>query len=260
MCRWWATLAVATFLSGPGTGAAAAQAPDPHVVLPERPSVATHAHTVAPGWVEAELGYQGDREAGRFGDRSLPMVLKVGLQRRLQLTAATSIVRPAGRAGSTIDEVNLGVKWRVRDRMPVAGDVAILPSISVSTTTGTRAAAGVLLIASRTLGPLSLDVNAGYTRHAGDGSLSPKSESIWAAALGGPVAGRFGWLGELSGSPSTSGPAGHANTVNTLWGATASLRPSFMVDVAVSLPISGSDPSSIMTGVVWNAGRLRARP
>src|SRR5207247_3724752 len=31
------------------------QAPDPHAAQPERPTVATHAGTVAPGWIEIEF-------------------------------------------------------------------------------------------------------------------------------------------------------------------------------------------------------------
>src|SRR5437764_1362781 len=36
---------------------------DPHAVQPERPTVATHAGTVAPGWSEIEAGIERDRYA-----------------------------------------------------------------------------------------------------------------------------------------------------------------------------------------------------
>ena len=118
-----------------------------------------------------------------------------------------------------------------------------------------RAVGALLLIASRTLGPLTLDLNAGYARRRGDGMKAPRSESLWAAALGGPLGGRFGWVGELSGSPAASGPAGRPATVNLLVGATANLSPSLVVDVAVRAPVFGPDSSAILTGAVWNVGR-----
>jgi glucose-1-phosphate thymidylyltransferase len=37
-------------------------APDPRAVQPERPTVATHAGTVAPGWVELETGVEFDHD------------------------------------------------------------------------------------------------------------------------------------------------------------------------------------------------------
>ena len=218
-----------------------AQTGDPHAALPERPSVATHAQTVAPGWVELELGFQRARANGQFGDEAWPLAIKVGLERRLQLTAATTLSRLAGDPKRSIGYVNLGIKWRVAERVPLAGDVAILPSVTMPADSDTRAAAGLLVIASRSFAGLSLDVNAGYIRRRGDGTLAPKSESLWAAALGGPLIGRLDWFGELSGSPSTSGPAGRGATTNAMIGAAATLRPPFVVDVAFSIPVSGPD-------------------
>jgi len=40
--------------------------PDPHEAQPERPTVATHAGTVAPGWVEFEAGSEFDRYAAAY--------------------------------------------------------------------------------------------------------------------------------------------------------------------------------------------------
>ena len=81
---------------------------------------------------------------------------------------------------------------------------------------------------------------------------------MWAAAVGGPLRGRFAWLGELSGSPATSGPASRAATFNSLVGATATLMPSFVLDIAVTAPISGPDHTAVLFGGVWNAGALWA--
>jgi hypothetical protein len=233
-----------------------AQGADPHAALPERPSVATHAHTVAPGWVEVELGFERAHDDGRFGDEAFPMALKLGLQPRVQLSVSAAVDRPDGRHARSVDEVNLGIKWRVAERMPIAGDVAILPSVTVPARSGHDTAASFLLVTSRTLGLLTLDLNVGHTRRSGDSTLAPTSESLWAAALGGPLKGRFSWVGELSGSPSTSGAAGRSATINALVGAAATLSPPLVIDVAVRIPVAGPDSYAILTGAVWNVGRL----
>src|SRR5256885_8764954 len=49
---------------------------DPRVVQPERPSVATHAGTVAPGFLEIETGIESDRNADGTHALVVPTVLK----------------------------------------------------------------------------------------------------------------------------------------------------------------------------------------
>jgi hypothetical protein len=243
------------------TSSAAAQPPDPHAALPERPSVATHAHTVAPGWVEIEFGVERPREDGRFGDTGLPVSVKLGLTATAQLVIAPAISRPA--AGHTsVESVGIGVKYRITDRAPVFGAIAVLPSVSLPVGNARRTdedGVGVLFITSRAMPTVSLDLNVGYIRRGGDGSQVPVSEALWAAAAGGPLSGRFGWVGEISGSPRTAGPAGRDAEVNLLVGVTAALTPSVVMDVAAALPLSGDGSSVIMSGVVWNVGPLWTR-
>src|SRR3989442_13869422 len=60
-------------------------AQSPHAANPERPSVATHAYTVAPGYVELEQGVRAQR-VGNFRDqRKWGVNLKIGGARPLQL-------------------------------------------------------------------------------------------------------------------------------------------------------------------------------
>jgi hypothetical protein len=234
---------------------------DPHVALPERPSVATHAWTVAPGWVELEAGLEHVTE-GCFSDVTLPLALKIGLSRTSQLTVSASVSRPADRGPTSIDEMTAGVKWRVRERAPIVGAIAVLPSVTFPTAAegapdGT--ATGVLLITSRTIGAAELDLNIGYTHRGGDAPQAPRHEALWAVSLGGPLAGRFGWGAELSGSPRTSGAAGREAAVNSLVSMTAMVRPWFGLDVALLLPIAGPDSAMILGGAVWNVGPIWSR-
>ena len=94
------TLAAAFSLTVAAISAQAQTAPDPHEAQPERPSVATHAGTVAPGWLEAEGGVEFDRAEDHSRGGSAPLVYKIGLARSLQLTVQTPIVHAPG-GGST---------------------------------------------------------------------------------------------------------------------------------------------------------------
>jgi hypothetical protein len=115
----------------------AAQEPaqDPRAVQPERPTVATHAHTVAPGYVEIEAGAEGDRFAASSRAWSAPVVVKVGLASHLQLNLATTGYASAAAIGqgSGAGDASIGVKWRLLDDAPVLGDFAILPAIKLPT-------------------------------------------------------------------------------------------------------------------------------
>ncbi len=66
-----ATAAAVLARLAPAAASAQAPARDPHAVQPERPTVATHAYTVAPGWVEIEAGVELDRYRRRI-ERARP--------------------------------------------------------------------------------------------------------------------------------------------------------------------------------------------
>src|SRR5260370_36815211 len=58
------TIAAWAALAPLAAGARGQGLQDRHAVQPERPTVATHAGTVAPGWVELETGVELDRLDG----------------------------------------------------------------------------------------------------------------------------------------------------------------------------------------------------
>lgn len=239
-----------------------AQAPDPHAVQPERPTVATHAGTVAPGWIEIEWGVEWDRFADDSSGAGVPIVAKIGLSPRAQLNVLHTAVRPPGSGSVHAGDLALGVKWRLTDQAPVLGRFAILPSVkfptgstALGTGTGTTDA-GLLLISSHDVGPVAVDLNAGYTRRSGDGLTAPRTASVWTASFGGPAAGVVGWVAELYGLPRTSGPAGQDNIVAILVGPTVTVRPWFALDAGVIVPVAGPQPHAVYFGGVWNIGRM----
>src|SRR5262249_44945072 len=68
------------------TLAAQEEAPDPHAAQPERPTVATHAGTVFPGWVEIEAGAQRSETADALAVQT-PLVVKFGAVSHVQISA-----------------------------------------------------------------------------------------------------------------------------------------------------------------------------
>jgi len=244
--------------------AESAEEPDPHAVQPERPTVATHAHTVAPGWVEIEAGVERDRFAGGTRSESAVSVTKIGLTKHAQIGITASALRdPSDAAHSSgFGDLALSLKWRLLDGARWLGDFALLPVLKLPTGskergTGTGTTdASLVLISSHALGPVSVDINAGGTVRSGDGSTAPTRASLWTAALGFPFAAGVGWAAELYGYPGTSGPSGGAPVVATLFGPTWTPRPWLEVDAGAIVPLAGPQPHAIYAGVVWNVGKL----
>lgn len=248
---------------GAGTSLVRAQPIDPHAVQPERPTVATHAGTVAPGWVEIETGTELDRYEDSLRGAVLPVVVKFGLTSTTQFSVFGSALSPPASGSFGVGDVAAGVKWRLADDLPVLGRFAVLPSLkfptgSTDSGAGTGTVDGSLLfISSHDLGPVALDINAGYTRRSGDGSAAPRDSTLWTISFGGPAAGAFGWVAELYGYPGTSGPAGQSSTVALLFGPTLSARSWLAFDAGLIAPLSGPQPRAVYFGGVWNIGRWR---
>ena len=240
----------------------AAQEPtaDPRAVQPERPTVATHAHTVAPGYFEIETGVQGNR-VGTGRDYSVPTVMKIGIAQHVQLNVSTAAFLAGTSQSSGIGDVSIGVKWRLLDDHPVLGDFALLPSIklpsgSVSAGTGTGSTdVGATAIASYGIRGVAVDLNATYTRVGAANGSAATDAALWTASFGFPVAGQLSWVAELFGVPTIDG-TGRASTAALLTGPTFLVSPALNLDVGVIAQLRGDLPNAIYAGVVWNLGSL----
>jgi hypothetical protein len=259
-----AAMALPCSFVAPAIGTPAAVAPDPHRAQPERPTLATHAHTVAPGWVEIEGGIERDRSPDGSRIESAVTTTKIGLTTRTQLGLVASALRDPSKAGraSGFGDFGMALKWRPLDHGRLVGDFALLPGLKLPTGSRARGTgtgttdASLVLISSHGFGPVSLDVNVGGTARSGDGVGAPKRASFWTAALGLPVTGTLGWAAELYGVPGTAGPRGAAPLLATLFGPTWTPRPWLELDAGAIVPVSGPQPHALYAGLVWNTGRL----
>lgn len=238
---------------------------DPRAVQPERPTVATHAYTVAPGYLEIEAGVQVAQPEGgtQFG---APVVAKIGIVPRLQLELQGGYVRNAA-PGATIaglTDVAVALKQRVLDAAPLVHDFSVQGSIKLATGahdvgTGTTDLS-LLLISSRPIGPAELDLNVGYTHRSGDGSTVPTSATLLTASLGSPIRGRVGGVAELFGYPGTGGPAGTSPQVGFLFGPTLQLAPWLVLDAGAILNVRNLGANAFYAGATYNAGRIPGFP
>jgi hypothetical protein len=239
---------------------ALAQALDPHAVQPERPSVATHAGTVAPGWIELEIGATFARADGKSRGAAAPLTAKIGLASRWQLTIGGSIAAPdEGEAG--VGDLNVAVKYRFAESR-VLGRLAIMPNLKLPTGSQDRGTGvdttdgSLVMISSRSIGPVSLDLNAAYTRRSGNGTIAARNATIWAISFGGPAIGPIGWGAELSGTLRTTGPSGGPATYVLLAGPTFSITSWLALDAGFSVQLNEDHPYQINFGGVWNVGKI----
>jgi hypothetical protein len=125
---------IALIVLAASTRPAAQQPPiDPHAVQPERPTVATHAGTVAPGWIEVEAGAEFDRFVDRTHGASVPIVTKIGVASNVQLSIFGSGIRPPGEHGLGFGDLGVDVKWRLFDKPAPLGRFAIQPGVKLPT-------------------------------------------------------------------------------------------------------------------------------
>ena len=260
--------AAALTLLHPARASVAAQQPekppasvDPRAAQPERPTVATHAGTVAIGYLEFEAGIELDRIADASHASIGTLVTKIGIASHVQLSLFSSVVRPSDRSGG-FGDFGIGAKWRMVDDHPILGDFALLPILTVPTGSfsqgsGTGTTAGSLwLISSRDLGPLHLDLNVAYTVNDGSETRAPKSSWFWTMSWGGAFTPKVGWTVECYGVPGTTGATGAPPLVALLFGPTFTVQKSLVFDFGAIAPLAGQQPRAFFAGVTYNAGRL----
>jgi hypothetical protein len=209
--------------------------------------------------VEIEAGGEADRNRDRSSAWLAPLYVKVGLSARAQLGVLGTLAHPTGR-GAAFGDLALAMKYRLADGVPLIGTFAVQPGVKLPTGDadhGTRTSdVSVLLIGSRAVGSVALDVNAGYTRRSGDGTRAPRDATLWTLSAGIPLPKGVGIAAELFGMPGTRGPAGAAPTVAMLAGPTFPLGAHGVLDVGGIVRVAGPQPDALYAGVTYNVGRL----
>ena len=241
---------------------------DSTAVLPERPTVATHAYAIKPGFVEVEAGvtYRRPTDDGTF---DVPVYLKFGVTRWLQLGIGPGATSNRGGAGGDLQagfaDLGLAAKLVVGTGLPVLGDFAVQPSLKLATGSTSRGFGtgttdgGVLLVSSHQVLGGEIDANAGITFRGGDGTAAPKRSYVWALAGGRSISGPLGAVVEVFGFPGTTGPAGVPPQVGLLFGPTFAVRPSLVLDAGAIVNVRRLGGNAAYVGLTANLGRWFGR-
>ena len=238
---------------------------DPHAAQPERPTVATHAYTIAPGYVEIEAGVQDARPSGG-AHFFAPMVLKLGIAQRLQLELQGGYVRNDALSAKTAgaQDITVALKQRLLDDAPLLHDFSLQGSVKLPTGgrgvgTGTTDLS-LLLISSRRIGAGELDLNAGYTHRSGGGVAAPSTSTLLTASFGTPIRGTLGGVAELFSYPGTGGPSGTSSQLGFLFGPTLQVRPWLVLDAGAILNVRNLGSNAAYAGATYNVGRIPGFP
>ena len=244
----WAVIGVAMELSI-GTARLASQSP--RDANPERPTFATHAYTVAPGFVELEQGLSA-RGVGSLREATAWDVnLKLGVSSHAQLALFGPLYARGPDGGGTGD---LGMALKLRNEVSKRAALAAVSSVTVPTGSTTRG-----LGAGRVLGGLvgvvsadlpagvHIDINAGPQ---GIGAGAPQ----WFTSFGG--ARGFGRVGvTLEAFQFTAGAAG-ARLAGILGGVTFRLTNWAIADVGGVARTATGTPDQVFLGLTTNLGRV----
>lgn len=238
---------------------------NPRAALPERPTVATHAYTIAPGYIEIETGVQDARPANA-SQFVAPVVVKIGVIPRLQLEIQGGYSRASvpGATVSGVMDLAFALKQRVLDDAPILHDFSLQAAVKFPTgstnVTTTTTDASILLISSRPIGAGELDLNAGYTRRSGNGSVAPINATLLTASFGTPVAGALGGVAEVFSTPATTGPAGTETSIGFLFGPTYQVQPWLVLDAGAILNVRNMAGNALYAGLTYNVGRITGFP
>jgi hypothetical protein len=238
---------------------------NPRAAQPERPTVATHAYTIAPGYVEIEAGVQ-DAQPARGTQFIAPIVVKFGIAPRLQLELQDGYVHNTVDQTTTRGATDLGValKQRLLDDALIVSDLSLQGTVKFATGadgvgTGTTDLS-LLLISSRRFGVSELDLNAGYTHRSGNGEIAPINATFLTASFGTQFTGPLGGVAELFSYPGTGGPAGTSTQMGFLFGPTLEIAPWLVLDAGAILNVRNMGGNAAYAGVTYNVGRIPGFP
>lgn len=226
-------------------------AQSPRDANPERPTYATHAYAVAPGYVEIEQGISASGVSSYAAGTSWNVALKLGLAPMLQAEVfGPFYARTAG--GGGVGDLGLALKFRTDVSSKSA--LAIIPAVTAPT--GKKSLG---LGAGRALGSLtgvySVDLPASihFDVNAGPAGLGAGAPQWFFSVSGSWNAGNLGLTGECF--DYTPGAA-TSRFAGVLGGATFRLAPWAVLDAGGVHGTTGGSPNSLFLGLTTNVGRV----
>jgi len=220
--------------------------------LAGRPLVTEDTGTLDPGQVEAELGFEyvRDREVRTFGAPA-GLALNIGLLPRLEGTIGTTIVvldAPGASSQAGIGDSDAKLKYRFVDETPnipaVMGAMALrLPTGDESRGLGEPGVdVQALAVASKTFGPATLTVNAGYTFVTADRTADVVNVN---ASVDAAITDTWSVVAEIVSELATHRRADDRVVVRV--GTTYEVAKSVTLDAAAAVGVTRASPDLLLT-------------
>lgn len=225
-------------------------AQSPRVANPERPTYATHAYAVAPGYVELEQGISASGVSSLSQGTVWSMALKVGVAPPLQAELFGPVYSRTTKGGGVGD---LGLALKFRTDLSAKSAVALIPAATAPTG---NAAKG--LGAGRALGALTavysadlpasvhVDLNAGPT---GLGAGTTQWFFSVSGSWGGSTVGVTGECFDFT--PGAAGP----RLAGVLGAVTVRVAPWAVIDGGGQWGTTPGSPNALFVGLTTNLGR-----
>jgi len=224
----------------------------PRAANPERPTVATHAYTVAPGFVEFEQGARAFGVDGLGEATSWDFNLKIGVRPGLQLGVfGAGYVRTAG--GSGVGDVGVSLKASRAVSPQVA--IAVVPAVTAPTGNAARG-----LGAGRALGSLvgvfSADLPKGFHFDANAGPVGiGAGQPQWFTSVG-LAHGGIGAVGLATELFDFTGGGAGPRQRGFLAAVMVTVAEWVVVDAGGVRGLVDGTPDQLFVGVTTNLGRI----
>ncbi len=228
-----------------------AAAQSPRAANPERPTVATHAYAVAPGYIEVEQGVSARGSASLAEATSWDVNVKIGIDRHVQLGIfGPCYIRHS--AGHGLGDLGLSLKLRtdLTDRVATAVVPAMtLPTGKERLGLGAGRVLAQLPVVLSVDGPLGVhaDLNAGPL---GIGAGRP--QWLTTASFSHPL-GALGVQAELF--HISAGAAGQRQA-GLLGALTVTPVQWMVIDAGGTVGLGSASPDVLFLGLTTNLGRL----
>lgn len=227
-------------------------AQSPRAANPERPTVATHAYAVAPGYIEVEQGISAHGSASLSEATSWDVNIKIGIAPSLQLGIFGPGYSRNG-AGHGVGDWGVALKLRtdVSNRVALAGVPAVsFPTGKEQLGLGAGRVLGQLPLVLSANGPAGVhaDLNAGPL---GIGAGRP--QWLTTASFSRPLSGSVGLSGELF---RVSAGAAGSRQAGLLGALAVSPVEWIVIDIGGTRALGSGSPNVVFIGLTTNLGHL----
>lgn len=222
----------------------------PRLANPERPTYATHAYAVAPGFIELEQGISASGVSSLSQGTTFGVALKAGLAPFLQAEVFGPVyVRSAGGAG--VGDLGLALKFR-RD-LSARSAFALIPAATAPTGDAANGlGAGRVLGSFTAVYSVDLPASVHFDLNAGPTGLGAGATQWFFSVSGSWGGSTVGVTGEcFDFTPGAAGP----RFAGVLGALTLRIAPWAVVDAGGQWGTTRSSPNAVFAGLTTNLGK-----